>query len=134
MKLYYTPVTSLKLGMFLHIYLLSVSSTFTDLSAGGMMEKISNTSICLHRIVGIFSILFGSTNMNRNLSFVVPVAGAHLKFFVQFWVPQHKKDVKLLESIQRCVTGIVKGLEGKLYEEQLRSFRLFSLEKRSLWR
>lgn len=115
-------------------HLPTVSSIFTDLSAGGMEEKISNTSICLHRTVGIFSVLFGSTSINRNLSFIVPVAGAHLKFCMQFWAPQIYKDIKLLGSIQRRVTGTVKGLEGKLHEEQLKSFGLFSLEKRRLWR
>jgi len=31
-----------------------------------------------------------------------------------------KKDIKLLERIQRKSTKMVKGLEGKMYKEQLR--------------
>lgn len=31
------------------------------------MEKNSNISICLHRTIGMFSVVFGSTSINRNL-------------------------------------------------------------------
>lgn len=46
----------------------------------------------------------------------------------------YKKDMELLEHIQRSTTQLVKGLENKSSEEWLREPGLLSLVKRSLRR
>ena len=56
----------------------------------------------------------------------------HLEYCIQMWSPQHRRDMELLECIQRRATKMIPGMEQLSYEDRLRGLGLCSLEERRL--
>ena len=56
----------------------------------------------------------------------------HLEYCIQMWSPRYRRDMDLLERIQRKATEKIHGMEHLSYEDKLRELGMFSLEKRKL--
>jgi len=51
----------------------------------------------------------------------------HLESCIQLWSPQHRRDLDLLEQVQRRASKMIRAVEHLSCEERLRGLGLFSL-------
>ena len=69
----------------------------------------------------------------RSREVILPIysvlARALVEYCIQRWSPQYKRDIDLLECVQRGATKMIQGMEYLSYENRLRHLGLFSLEK-----
>jgi len=101
-------------------------------------EKLNTTQQCAlaaqkaNHVLGCIKSSVASRSKEGILPLCSSLVRPHLEFCIQLRSPQHRKDMDLLQQVQRRVTEMIGGLEPLSCEERLRELGLFSLEKSRL--
>ncbi|KAK4830076.1 hypothetical protein QYF61_008414 [Mycteria americana] len=87
-----------------------------------MDEKLNMSQQCAlaaqkaNRILGCIKSSVASRSREVILPLCSTLVRPHLEYCLQLWSPQHKKDMELLEWVQRRATKMIRGMERLSYE------------------
>ena len=81
-------------------------------------------------ILGMIKRTFTCRNKKIMLKLYISLVRPHLDYCIQVWRPHYRKDIQLLENVQRRVTKCVKECGNKEYKERLRVLNLTEFEVR----
>ena len=74
-------------------------------------------ALAAHKANSVLSCIKGSV-ISRSREMTLPLYSSlmrsHLEHFIQFWGPQHEKDMELLEYVQRRTTKMIQRAERSM--------------------
>ena len=85
-----------------------------------------------NRVLGFIFRSVKSRSPEVILKLYLALVRPHLDYAVQFWSPYYRKDIGLLEAVQRRMTKRIQGMRDIPYERRLKMLKLHSLERRRL--
>jgi hypothetical protein len=83
-----------------------------------------------NRVLSMIRQSFSYLSKDMALYLYKTLVRPHLEYCMQAWRPYLKKDIELMEGVQRRVTKLVLSMRKYSYEERLKFFNLTTLETR----
>lgn len=83
-----------------------------------------------NRLLGIIKRTMVSRDKDTILRLYKAMVRPNLEYCVQAWCPYLKKDIEIIEKVQRRATKMIKGFYNLSYEERLKQCGLTTLVKR----
>ena len=83
-----------------------------------------------NKVLGLIRIGFSCLDKDMFLNLYPVLVRPHLEYCVQVWSPHWRRDIKLVEGVQRRATKLVPELRDLPYEERLIRLGLTTLEDR----
>ena len=85
-----------------------------------------------NRVIGIIKRNFMNFDRSVIIKLYKSLVRPHLDYAIPVWRPYLKKDITLLENVQRRMTKLIPNLRHKTYEERLKELKLMTLEQRHI--
>ena len=123
-----------------HIYLMGnniINVTHEEKDLGITITDNLNwrrqTAICVkkaNRTMGMIKHTFSHIDKEMFTTLYSTLIRPQLEYCPQVWSPHHKRDINLLEGVQRRATKMIPELQCLSYEERLASLKLYPLAER----
>ena len=84
------------------------------------------------RMLGMIKCNFIDRSQETIIFLYKSLVRPHLEYCCQLWSPYYKKDIKLIEGVQRRATKLVTGMQGLNYNDGLKRLGLQRLEGRRM--